>query len=76
VVAPTIAEDDSMRDYTLRFVPASGMTVFDVGAHAGLTTIELSQMVGPSGRVFAFEPDEQARRYLRINLERNSVASD
>jgi len=75
VTAPTIAEDDSMPEYTLRFMPASGMTVFDVGAHAGLTTIELSQMVGPSGRVFAFEPDEQARRYLRMNLEKNRVGN-
>jgi FkbM family methyltransferase len=73
VTAPTIAEDDSMPDYTLRFTPTNGMTVFDVGAHAGLTTIELSQMVGPSGRVFAFEPDEQALQYLRINLEKNRV---
>jgi FkbM family methyltransferase len=75
VTAPTIAEDDSMPEYTLRFMPASGMTVFDVGAHAGLTTIELSQMVGPSGRVFAFEPDDQARRYLRMNLEKNRVGN-
>jgi FkbM family methyltransferase len=33
-----------------------GETWLDVGAHYGYTVIALSQLVGPSGRVFAFEP--------------------
>jgi FkbM family methyltransferase len=33
-----------------------GETWLDVGAHYGYTAIALSQLVGPSGRVFAFEP--------------------
>src|SRR5437867_11525186 len=33
-----------------------GMVVFDVGAHVGLFTVLLARWVGPSGRVFAFEP--------------------
>ncbi len=73
LMAPTIPEDDSMPDYTLRFQPQSGMTVFDVGAHAGLTTIELSRLVGASGRVFAFEPDAEVCRYLRMNLDSNGI---
>lgn len=68
LVAPNIAEDDSMPEYTLRFQPQPGMVVFDVGAHAGLTTVELSRMVGSSGHVFAFEPDNRARSYLIENL--------
>ncbi len=75
LTAPSVAEDDSMPQYTLRFVPADGMTVFDVGAHAGLTTLELSTMVGPSGRVFAFEPDLDALRFLRMNLERHRATN-
>jgi FkbM family methyltransferase len=75
LTAPTVAEDDSMPQYTRRFLPAAGMTVFDVGAHAGLTTLELSQMVGPDGRVFAFEPDLDACRYLRMNLTRHGCAN-
>lgn len=34
----------------------SGETWLDVGAHYGYTAIAMSEMVGPSGRVFAFEP--------------------
>ena len=34
----------------------SGQTWLDVGAHYGYTAISLSRLVGPSGRVFAFEP--------------------
>jgi FkbM family methyltransferase len=73
LMAPTVAEDDSMPQYVLRFQPTEGMTVFDVGAHSGLTTIELSRMVGPSGRVIAFEPDDTARRFLKINLTNNQI---
>jgi len=34
----------------------SGETWLDVGAHYGYTAIALSSLVGPRGRVFAFEP--------------------
>jgi FkbM family methyltransferase len=75
LLAPSIAEDDSMPDYTRRFQPQTGMIVFDVGAHAGLTTIELSQMVGDSGRVYAFEPDREARGYLLENIKRYGASN-
>ncbi len=35
---------------------ANGETWLDVGAHYGYTALALSRLVGPSGRVFAFEP--------------------
>jgi FkbM family methyltransferase len=34
----------------------AGETWLDVGAHYGYTAIALSRLVGPAGRVFAFEP--------------------
>src|SRR5438128_9270672 len=34
----------------------AGETWLDVGAHYGYTAIALSRLVGPRGRVFAFEP--------------------
>ena len=34
-----------------------GETWLDVGAHYGYTAIALSRLVGPRGRVFAFEPE-------------------
>ncbi len=36
---------------------AAGETWLDVGAHYGYTAIALSRLVGPRGRVFAFEPE-------------------
>jgi FkbM family methyltransferase len=48
-----------------------GMTVLDVGAHHGFYTLLLSKLVGPEGRVFAFEPSPRERRtllrHVRIN---------
>lgn len=33
-----------------------GMVAYDIGANAGYYTLLLSRLVGPSGRVYAFEP--------------------
>ncbi len=44
-----------------------GDTVLDVGANIGALTLPLSEMVGPTGRVFAFEPHPQNFMLLRQN---------
>src|SRR5262245_31437303 len=48
-----------------------GMTVLDVGAHAGLYTMIAAKRACPGGRVIAFEPSSRERtrleRHLRIN---------
>jgi FkbM family methyltransferase len=75
LVFPGIPEDDSIDAYTHRFKPTEGMTVFDIGAHAGLTTYLLAKMVGESGHVYAFEPDELSRGYLEQNLARSGVSN-
>lgn len=41
-----------------------GETWLDVGAHYGYTAIALSRLVGPTGRVFAFEPMVSTAGYL------------
>src|SRR5437016_2911036 len=48
-----------------------GMTVLDLGAHHGLYTLLASKCVGPSGRVFSFEPSPRERRALRLHLALN-----
>jgi FkbM family methyltransferase len=54
--------------------PAS--LVLDIGANIGAHTLHLAQLVGPGGRVLAFEPTEFAFRKLRRNLDLNpSLAS-
>jgi len=53
-----------------------GSLVLDIGANIGAHTLHLAQLVGPSGRVLAFEPTEFAFRKLRRNLDLNpSLAS-
>jgi FkbM family methyltransferase len=50
-----------------------GMTAFDVGANIGAFTATFARAIGPSGRVHAFEPLEEARRRLLRTLELNSL---
>jgi FkbM family methyltransferase len=49
-----------------------GMTVVDIGAHHGLYTLLASRLVGPRGKVIAFEPSPRERTRLRKNLLLNS----
>ena len=37
---------------------APGSTVIDVGANIGCFTMVAAKLVGPTGRVFALEPEE------------------
>jgi FkbM family methyltransferase len=73
--APSMAEDDSMDAYTAAYTPQPGDVVWDVGAHAGMTTYFLAQMVGPAGKVFAFEPDETNYEFLLRNIEMHGLAN-
>lgn len=47
-----------------------GMTVFDIGAHVGYFTRQFSQLVGPRGKVYAFEPNPHTFALLRTNTAR------
>ncbi len=73
--APSLAEDDSMDAYTAAYRPQAGDVVWDAGAHAGMTAYFLAQMVGPSGKVFAFEPDDTNYEFLLRNIEMHGLAN-
>jgi FkbM family methyltransferase len=45
-----------------------GDIVFDIGAYVGPYTLLASRLVGPSGHVFAFEPDPVAQALLQRNV--------
>jgi FkbM family methyltransferase len=45
--------------------------VLDIGANIGAHTLHLASLVGPKGRVMAFEPTDFAFRKLRRNLDLN-----
>lgn len=52
-----------------------GDTVLDVGANVGYYTLIFARLVGPHGRVFAFEPDPQNFDLLRRNVRANGYAN-
>ena len=49
-----------------------GMTVLDVGANIGAHSFRFGKLVGPEGRVIAFEPTIWAFRKLERNLSLNN----
>lgn len=53
----------------------AGDVVLDVGANGGVYTLLAAKAVGDAGHVYAFEPDKQALRLLRHNLELNAVTN-
>lgn len=52
-----------------------GSVAVDVGAHIGTHTLTMSRLVGPSGRVYAFEPVKKIYRELCRNLELNGITN-
>ena len=48
-----------------------GDTVIDIGANAGFFTALAAALVGPTGRVVSFEPDQENCARLRRNIEIN-----
>jgi FkbM family methyltransferase len=52
-----------------------GMTVVDIGANLGFFTVIAAGKVGPSGKVFAYEPDPHNFDLLKKNIAVNSFTT-
>jgi FkbM family methyltransferase len=52
-----------------------GQTVYDVGANIGFFTILCSRLVGPQGKVYAFEPIPENVVTLRHNIALNKLTN-
>lgn len=63
-----------VQDVFVRHV-APGAVVYDVGANAGFFTLLAASLVGPAGKVFAFEPLERNLWYLHEHLRLNRVTN-
>jgi len=48
-----------------------GMTFVDVGANVGAYVLQAARLVGPTGRVIAFEPNPLAQGVLKRHVEMN-----
>lgn len=46
-----------------------GEVVLDLGAYSAVTSIIFGQLVGPQGRVFAFEADDRNLQCAQVNVE-------
>jgi len=46
-----------------------GMVVVDIGAHVGYYTLLAAKQVGPTGKVYAFEPEQDNHTLLLKNIE-------
>ncbi|MEW6616819.1 MAG: FkbM family methyltransferase [Patescibacteria group bacterium] len=55
----------------LEKVLKEGDVFFDIGAHVGIFTILASQLVGKSGRIFAFEPLKRNVSFLNKHIALN-----
>lgn len=51
------------------------MTIFDIGANIGYYTLLAESLVGPEGRVFAFEPHPENYEKLKENIEVNGYTN-
>ena len=56
----------------LRKLCCSGMTVIDIGANIGIHTVELANLVGPTGRVISYEPEMSNFETLCRNIAANN----
>ena len=48
-------------------------TAFDIGAHIGLVTLPLADVISPEGTVFSFEPGNSNRKFLKQHLSINHI---
>jgi FkbM family methyltransferase len=59
----------------MRAALAPGGVVFDVGANIGTHAVALARHVGPSGLVFAFEPQRVVHGILQTNVTLNGLTA-
>jgi len=66
-------ELSAIDDYFHWYTPKEGDTIFDIGAHCGVSSFQFSNLVGARGRVVAFEPDPVNYSLLLSNIERHGL---
>ncbi len=66
--------EEGEQEFCRRYLRA-GMTVVDVGAYIGVYACFLATLVGPQGRVHAFEPFPRSFERLTENIARNGLTN-
>lgn len=68
-------ELDPKVTWVCKKIVRAGDTVVDIGANLGLVSFILSSLVGPSGKVHAFEPNPRMQGFIESAIIRNGVAN-
>jgi len=68
-------EESALAEYFRWYTPKPGDTVFDVGAYCGVSSYHFSQLVGMTGKVYAFEPDPLNFSLLKRNIQRHKLTN-
>src|SRR5258708_1459179 len=66
--------EGSATNFVIQFVK-EGMTIVDVGANFGYFSLLFSKLVGPTGRVIAFEPVARFRERLLGHVQLNQASN-
>jgi FkbM family methyltransferase len=64
---------NELEGYFKHYIPLNGDYVIDCGAYEGGMVIIMSRLVGPNGKVLAFEPFKDALKVLKKNIELNDL---
>src|SRR5262245_54360926 len=48
-----------------------GMNFLDIGANMGYYSVKIGGLIGPSGKIFSFEPNPEIYPFLKDNMEVN-----
>jgi len=72
LIFATGADEGNVTNLERRFLNP-GMNAVDIGANVGYHTVLIAKLVGPAGKVYAFEPDDRNLRLLRRNLRNNGL---
>ncbi len=59
----------------VKHIIKQGYTVLDIGANIGYYTLMFSKLVGPNGKIYAFEPDPENFAILKENIASNKIAN-
>ncbi len=65
----------AIESYFRWYRPNPGDTVFDLGAYCGVSSYYFSHLVGPTGKVYAFEPDPLNFSLLQRNIARHCLTN-
>ena len=65
--------EDSFMSRLFRDHVRHGMLVLDIGGHVGMWAVPLAKHVGPTGRVYVFEPEPEGYAAILRNAELNHL---